>query len=97
MGDPRVGRGFYPTFTADYPLLRWPLDHLFVSPHWEILTIDRLGNVGSDHFPIYFELCLTERAAKRAVAPDASAVVEEQASEEIGQGVTEKRAEDRGE
>ena len=61
MGDPRVGRGFYPTFNANYPLLRWPLDHLFVSPHFELMQIDLLPDIGSDHLPIFFRLCLKER------------------------------------
>jgi endonuclease/exonuclease/phosphatase (EEP) superfamily protein YafD len=97
MGDPRVGRGFYPTFTAHYPLLRWPLDHLFVSPHWEIVAIERLGDIGSDHFPILFDLCLTQRAAERQIAPDASAATESEASAQISEGQQEKSAEDRGE
>ncbi len=96
MGDPRVGRGFYPTFTAQYPMLRWPLDHLFVSPHWEVVAIDRLPDIGSDHFPIYFRLCLTDRAATRQVAPDASAAIEAEASEQVAEGKQEKREEDRG-
>ena len=96
MGDPRVGRGFYPTFTAQYPVLRWPLDHLFVSPHWEVIAIDRLGDIGSDHFPIYFKLCLTERAGERQVAPNASAATESEATEELVEGKQEKREEDRG-
>ena len=94
-GDPRVGRGFYPTFTARYPLLRWPLDHLFVSPHFEIGAIDRLDDIGSDHFPIYFEVCLTERAASRQVAPQAAPATEADASEEFREGVAEKREENR--
>ena len=97
MNDPRVGRGFYPTFNANYPLLRWPLDHLFVSPHFEITGIDRLGDIGSDHFPIAFRLCLTERAATRQVAPNASPAIEAEASEELREGKQEKREEDRGE
>ena len=97
MDDPRVGRGFYPTFNAYYPLLRWPLDHLFVSPHFELSAFDRLGDIGSDHFPIAFRLCLTERAASRQVAPNASAATEAEASEELVEGKQEKREEDRGE
>ena len=96
MGDPRVGRGFYPTFDANYPLLRWPLDHLFVSPHFDVMAVDRLRDIGSDHFPMFFRLCLTDRAAERKVAPDASAATEEDASEEIGEGRAEKRDEDAG-
>jgi endonuclease/exonuclease/phosphatase (EEP) superfamily protein YafD len=97
MGDPRVGRGFYPTFNANHVLLRWPLDHLFVSPHWNILAIDRLGYDGSDHFPMLFKLCLTDRASKREVAPNASAATEAEASREVSEGKQEKREEDRGE
>lgn len=96
MSDPRVGRGFYPTFTARYPLLRWPLDHLFVSPHFEMLAIDRLEDIGSDHFPIYFDLCLTERAGERKIAADAPARTEAEASEELREGREEKREEDKG-
>ena len=96
MGDPRVRRGFYPTFDANYPLLRWPLDHLFVSPHFDVMEIDRLRDIGSDHFPMFFRLCLTDRAAQRQVAPNASAATEAEASEEIGEGKAEKREEDAG-
>lgn len=97
MGDPRVGRGFYPTFTAQYPLLRWPLDHVFVSPHFELIRMDVLPDIGSDHFPIYYGLCLTDRAAERKVAPSASPETEAEASEELGEGLSEKREENRGE
>lgn len=93
MGDPRVGRGFYPTFNANYPLLRWPLDHLFVSPHFELMSIDLLGDIGSDHFPMSFRLCLKEAAGERKVAPSASAPVEAEASEELREGRAEKRQE----
>jgi endonuclease/exonuclease/phosphatase (EEP) superfamily protein YafD len=93
MGDPRVGRGFYPTFNANYPLLRWPLDHLFVSPHIELTAIDLLPDIGSDHLPIYFRLCLKEDASIRKVNPSASPTAEADASEELSEGVAEKREE----
>lgn len=50
--DPRVGRGLYSTFHADYSLLRWPLDHLFHSEHFTLVSITRLPSIGSDHFPL---------------------------------------------
>ncbi len=93
MGDPRVGRGFYPTFTAQYPLLRWPLDHLFVSPHFAVMELDVLPDIGSDHFPIFFRLCMVDRAGERQVSKHAPAATEAQASEELKEGRAEKREE----
>ena len=56
--DPRVGRGFYHTFHAGIPLLRFPLDHFFHSKHFRVADFRRLRNIGSDHFPVYVELSL---------------------------------------
>ena len=96
MGDPRIGRGFYPTFNANYPLLRWPLDHLFVSPHFEVMEMGVLREIGSDHFPIFFRLCLKAPAATRKVAPSAPLEVEDEASEQLQAGRAEHRAETSG-
>jgi endonuclease/exonuclease/phosphatase (EEP) superfamily protein YafD len=57
--DPRVGRGMYNTFHADYPLLRWPLDHLFHSHHFTLESIQRLPPIGSDHFALLTRLNYT--------------------------------------
>lgn len=54
--DPRVGRGMFSTFHADYPFLRWPLDHLFHSRHFKVIALKRLSHFGSDHFPIFVHL-----------------------------------------
>ncbi|MCA1764290.1 MAG: endonuclease/exonuclease/phosphatase family protein, partial [Flavobacteriales bacterium] len=54
--DPRRGRGFFSSFHAKYPLLRWPLDHIFCSGHFKVHKMKRLPGIGSDHFPIYIEL-----------------------------------------
>ena len=51
--DPRIGRGFYNSFNARTPLMRFPLDHVFISSHFEHIRIKRLPNFNSDHFPIY--------------------------------------------
>lgn len=51
--DPRVGRNFINTFHANYPLLRWSLDHVFHSTDFGLVQMQRLSHIGSDHFPIY--------------------------------------------
>jgi len=57
--DPRVGRGMLNTFHADYPFLRWPLDHIFHSHHFTVHSIRRLPPIGSDHFALLTELSYT--------------------------------------
>ena len=59
MLDPRVGRGFYNTFHASYPFARWPLDHLFHDPEFRLISMARMPDINSDHFPIMFSLALT--------------------------------------
>lgn len=62
--DPRIGRGIFNTFHANYPLLRWPLDHLFHSKHFTLHSIKRLSHIGSDHFPLYTSLVLHHTEGK---------------------------------
>ncbi len=54
--DPRIGRGFFNTFHAQIPLLRFPLDHFFHSNHFRLVTLKRLPYFGSDHFPVLISL-----------------------------------------
>jgi endonuclease/exonuclease/phosphatase (EEP) superfamily protein YafD len=62
--DPRVGRGFFNTFSATMPWMRWPLDHLFHDPAFRVIHMARLGKIGSDHFPMWFELALAQTPAQ---------------------------------
>lgn len=55
--DPRKGRGFFHTFHARIPFLRFPLDHVFHDPDFQLVNMKRLANCGSDHFPIFIQLC----------------------------------------
>ena len=56
MIDPRIGRGFFPTYHAGYWLMRFPLDHLFHTKDLFVKTIIRTKNFGSDHFAMYYEI-----------------------------------------
>ncbi|GJD75364.1 endonuclease/exonuclease/phosphatase family protein [Methylobacterium goesingense] len=70
--DPRQGRGLFSTFHAQYPVARWPLDHVFFSEHFLLADMQRLGDIGSDHFPISVSLCRAPHAPARQDAPEAS-------------------------
>lgn len=58
LKDPRIGRGFINTFHADFWFARWPLDHIFVSHHFALVSIKRLPRINSDHFPLFTEITL---------------------------------------
>ena len=73
--DPRVGRGLFNTFHAHHWFLRWPLDHMFVSNDFLVKKLLRLGNVGSDHFPVYAKFQYHPKA--EALQPELKADVED--------------------
>ncbi len=75
--DPRVGRGFYNTFSANSWLMRWPLDHLFVSEEFRSMELERGRDFGSDHFPLYSKLSLEpENAAEQKPEPPSAEELE---------------------
>jgi len=71
--DPRIGRGMFNTFHADYFFLRWPLDHLFHSDHFSLASIERLPSFGSDHFALVTELCFEPGRALQQEGIDSTA------------------------
>lgn len=52
LKDPRIGRSYLSTYHARYPLLRYPLDHIFVSDEIGVSRLERIRVPGSDHFGI---------------------------------------------
>jgi endonuclease/exonuclease/phosphatase (EEP) superfamily protein YafD len=70
--DPRIGRKVFSTFDARYPVIRWPLDHLFHSPEFRLKAMQRLPACGSDHFPVLFDmvLCANGKAEARPEPAD---------------------------
>lgn len=67
--DPRIGRGFFSTFNAKWPLLRFPLDHVFCSKHFRVSAFKVLRRCGSDHFPVFVRLILEPQASKSVPEP----------------------------
>ena len=84
--DPRIGRGFYPTYNARWPLLRWPLDHVFFEAEFRLVHFSVEGPIGSDHFPVHVVLChAPDRAASQA-RPDPEPADLDRAREAIREG-----------
>ncbi len=81
--DPRKGRGFYNTFHAKIPFLRFPLDHVFCSTDFKLIRLQRLPQCGSDHFPMYIHLFYDPQAAAEQEEPQADAEELELAEEKI--------------
>ena len=63
--DPRIGRGLYASFDAKNPVLRFPLDQIYVTPDVAVAEFRRGPNVGSDHFPIIARVSLDADLAGR--------------------------------
>ncbi len=76
--DPRIGRGLFNTFHAEYSLFRFPLDHVFHSNHFRLLKLQRQSYFGSDHFPIYAQLSYEPetKIAQEAPSPDKEDIIE---------------------
>ena len=94
--DPRVGRGLLPTFHADHSLLRWPLDHVFVSADFKVDDMERLPHVGSDHFPIYIKLSYEphDKEKQEENCEEADADDHAEAEEKIKEGFEEEDEEE---
>lgn len=81
--DPRRGRGFYNTFHAQHRFFRYPLDHVFCSVHFQLVEIERLPDIGSDHFPMWVKLAYVPQKAAEQQTPTPSAEEEKLANEKI--------------
>ena len=93
--DPRVGRHYINTFHADYPLLRWSLDHIFHSTDFALVHMKRLPHIGSDHFPVYVVLQtgrVFEQVQDELEQTDAD---EQEAQEAIQEGIEKAEKEEK--
>lgn len=84
--DPRIGRGLYSTYNAKIPFFRWPLDHVFHSSSFRLLSLRRLPYFGSDHFPFYCELLLDHSAQEEHDPPEPDADDHHEARRLIDEG-----------
>jgi endonuclease/exonuclease/phosphatase (EEP) superfamily protein YafD len=81
--DPRIGRGLYSSFHAKYPLIKFPLDHVFHTNHFRLVELKRLPNIGSDHYPIFITLAYEITAEITQPKPLATAEEKREAVETI--------------
>jgi endonuclease/exonuclease/phosphatase (EEP) superfamily protein YafD len=90
MVDPRIGRGPYNTYPAAWPLLRYPVDHVFLTPGTNVSRMQKVRCPGSDHFAILVDLLL-----KPADEPEPHATPEEQedAEEMVEEGQSDAEEE----
>lgn len=84
--DPREGIGMFNTYNANFPLFRYPLDHIFYSEEFGLTKMEKLGNIGSDHFPIYIELTFEPEIDQRDHIEEVDAETEEEVGEKINKG-----------
>ncbi len=69
--DPRRGRGFYNTFSAHHWLIRYPLDYIFCSEEFGLISMQRMPKNGSDHFATLTHLMLNKELKEMQEAPKA--------------------------
>ncbi len=67
--DPRIGRALLNTYHADFPLLRYPIDQLFLSEGSTIQSLRRVRLRGSDHFAIVAEFQVDATNSPSTVSP----------------------------
>lgn len=81
LRDPRVGRALLTTFHADYPPLRYPIDHVFLSQGSTVGEFKRVRLPGSDHFAVLAEFHVTGNAVPETASSsdhkEAEEIVEE--------------------
>jgi endonuclease/exonuclease/phosphatase (EEP) superfamily protein YafD len=53
--DSRIGRGMFNTFSAESYIMKWPLDHIFISSEFRLKKIEVRESISSDHYPLYTE------------------------------------------
>lgn len=81
--DPRVGRGLFNTYHAQSRFHRFPLDHVFTSDHFRLITLQVLPPIGSDHHAVLIALALQPTAPATQEEPAENAGDRHEAEETI--------------
>ena len=89
--DPRIGRGPYASFNAHWPLVKWPLDHVFFEDRFLLLGMGVLDDIGSDHYPFHIVLCHEPQAAPAQQQPMPEPSDRKAAEQSIEEGRREAR------
>ena len=89
--DPRRGRGLFNTFNAKHFFQRFPVDHVFVSPHFRVCGIQRLPFVGSDHFPMRIDLRFETSQRGEQNALESQDSDDQEASERIQRAIEDPK------
>ncbi len=85
--DPRVGRALLNTYHAGHPLLRYPVDHLFVAPGFHVGGLERVRLPGSDHFGVLARLHLELMSEAKPASPVADTEDHQEANDAVEEGV----------
>lgn len=89
--DPRIGRGLYNSYSAESRVHRFPIDHVFASEHFRLVSMEVLAPIGSDHHPVIVTLALVPSAPATQDKPDPQGDDLEEAEETIREGKAEAR------
>ncbi|MCM4157373.1 endonuclease/exonuclease/phosphatase family protein [Gramella sp. AN32] len=81
--DIRIGRSFSNTFNAGSFIMRWPLDHIFVSEEFRVKKMEIGPDIHSDHFHFYAELFLQPEVAEEQKPDKATPEQLKKAKEQI--------------
>lgn len=89
--DVRVGRSFYNSFDATSSIMRWPLDHIFVSEEFRVKRIETGPDFDSDHFHFLAELYLQPEIAAEQKPDNATPEQIKKANKQIAEEQEEDR------
>ena len=90
--DVRIGRGFYNTYHAKYPIFRWSLDHILTSSEFRLKDNGTGVSFGSDHFPYWAVLSFEPELSKEQTPEEPSQEDLDRAKEQMNRSKKENVA-----